>query len=96
MIPEIGHFALILALAVAVVQGVVPLLGAQRGNPAWMELARPGAYLQLLFVATAFFALMYAHVVSDFTVLNVVLNSHSTQPMLYKVTSVWGNHEGSM
>ncbi|MCH8000206.1 MAG: heme lyase CcmF/NrfE family subunit [Proteobacteria bacterium] len=96
MIPEIGHFALILALAVAVVQGVVPLLGASRGNPAWIELARPGAYLQLLLVATAFFALMYAYVTSDFTVLNVVLNSHSAQPMLYKVTSVWGNHEGSM
>ncbi|MCH8925997.1 MAG: heme lyase CcmF/NrfE family subunit, partial [Proteobacteria bacterium] len=96
MIPEIGHFALILALAVAVVQGVVPFLGANRGNLAWMELARPGAYLQLLLVATAFFALMYAYVVSDFTVLNVVLNSHSAQPMLYKVTSVWGNHEGSM
>jgi cytochrome c-type biogenesis protein CcmF len=96
VIPEIGHFALILALAVAVVQGVVPLLGAQRGDRAWMALGRPGAYLQLLFVATAFFALMYAYVVSDFTVLNVVLNSHSAQPMLYKVTSVWGNHEGSM
>ncbi len=83
MIPEIGHFALALALAVAVAQGVVPFIGASRGNPAWMELGRPGAYLQLLFVAIAFFALMYAYVVSDFTVLNVVLNSHSAQPMLY-------------
>ena len=96
MIPELGHFALILALAVAVVQGVVPLIGASRGDAAWMATGRYAAFLQLFFVATAFGALMYAYVTSDFTVANVAINSHSTQPMLYKVTSVWGNHEGSM
>jgi cytochrome c-type biogenesis protein CcmF len=96
MIPEIGHFALVLALAVATVQGVVPLVGAQRGERAWMALAGPGAYLQLLLVATAFFALMHAYVTSDFTVVNVARNSHSAKPLLYKITGVWGNHEGSM
>ncbi len=96
MIPEIGHFALVLALMVSIVQGSVPFAGAARGATRWMDLARPAAYLQLLFVATAFLALMYAYVVSDFTVSNVVRNSHSLKPMLYKVTGVWGNHEGSM
>jgi cytochrome c-type biogenesis protein CcmF len=96
VIPEIGHFALILALAVAIVQGVVPLIGAARGDAAWMSAGRAAAGLQLIFVAGAFFALMYAYVTSDFTVANVAINSHSAQPMLYKVTSVWGNHEGSM
>ncbi len=96
MIPELGHFALVLALAVAVVQGVVPMIGAWRGDIAWMSAGRSAAYLQLIFVAGAFFALMHAYVTSDFTVYNVAINSHSAQPMLYKVTSVWGNHEGSM
>ncbi len=96
MIPELGHFALVLALAVAVVQGVVPMIGAARGDIAWMSVGRSAAFLQLIFVAGAFFALMHAYVTSDFTVRNVAINSHSAQPMLYKVTSVWGNHEGSM
>ena len=96
MIPEAGHFALILALAVAVVQGSVPMIGAARGRETWMALAAPSAVLQLLFVLAAFLALTYAFVTSDFTVLNVVQNSHSAKPMLYKVSGVWGNHEGSM
>ncbi len=96
MIPELGHFALILALAVALVQGVVPAWGAHRGRTGWMALAVPSAYLQLLFVALAFFALMYAFVTSDFTVVNVVRNSHTAKPLIYKITGVWGNHEGSM
>lgn len=96
MIPEIGHFALILAFAVAIVQGVVPFAGAARGHQGMMNLARPAALLQLLFIAIAFAALMQAYVTSDFSVLNVVRNSHSAKPMLYKIAGVWGNHEGSM
>ena len=96
MIPELGHFALILALAVALVQGSVPFLGAARGSAALMAVARPAALLQLGFIATAFLALMESYVSSDFTVLNVVQNSHSAKPMLYKISGVWGNHEGSM
>ncbi|MCG8357805.1 MAG: heme lyase CcmF/NrfE family subunit, partial [Kiloniellales bacterium] len=96
MIPEIGHFALLLALVVAVVQGIVPLAGASRGQASWMALGRPAALLQFALIATAFLALTQAYVSSDFTVLNVAQNSHSAKPMLYKVTGVWGNHEGSM
>ncbi|MDX1424463.1 MAG: heme lyase CcmF/NrfE family subunit, partial [Kiloniellales bacterium] len=96
MIPEIGHFALILALLVALVQGSVPMLGAARGRGDWMVLAGPTALLQLALMATAFLALMQAYVVSDFSVLNVAQNSHSAKPLLYKITGVWGNHEGSM
>ncbi len=96
MIPEIGHFALILALLVAAVQGSVPMAGAARGHAGWMAVARPAALLQFALIATAFLALMQAYVSSDFTVLNVVNNSHSAKPMLYKVSGVWGNHEGSM
>ncbi len=96
MIPELGHFALILALVVALVQGSVPFVGAARGHRGWMELARTGALAQLILVGFAFFALMYAYVTSDFTVVNVVANSHSAKPLLYKIAGVWGNHEGSM
>src|SRR3546814_369768 len=96
MIPELGHFALILALAVAVVQGSLPAIGAARQSDSLMAVAGPAAVAQFLLVGTAFLSLMYAYVVSDFTVANVVENSHSAKPMLYKVTSVWGNHEGSM
>lgn len=96
MIPEIGHYALVLALLLATVQATLPLLGAARGNAAWMEVGRPAAYAQFLMVTAAFAALMWAYVVSDFSVQNVVENSHSLKPMLYKVSGVWGNHEGSM
>jgi cytochrome c-type biogenesis protein CcmF len=96
MIAEIGHFALILALFVAIVQAVVPLVGAARGDRAWMELARPAAFAQFALVAIAFGALMYAYITSDFSLLNVAQNSHTDKPMLYKVSGVWGNHEGSM
>ncbi|MCB9949270.1 MAG: heme lyase CcmF/NrfE family subunit [Rhodospirillaceae bacterium] len=96
MIPELGHFALALALALALVQATVPLVGAARGRTPWMMTARPAALGQFAAIALAFLALTYVHVVSDFTVLNVVENSHSAKPMLYKVTGVWGNHEGSM
>ncbi|HVJ51431.1 MAG TPA: heme lyase CcmF/NrfE family subunit [Aliidongia sp.] len=93
---ELGHFALILALAVALVQSVVPLVGAARGHRGMMEVASSAALLQFTFVALSFLALMQAYVTSDFSVLNVIQNSHSLKPMLYKITGVWSNHEGSM
>jgi cytochrome c-type biogenesis protein CcmF len=96
MIAEIGHFALVLALCVALVQAVVPLVGAKRGNPAWMSVAGPAATLQFLFIAVAFGALTNAYVTSDFSLMNVASNSHTDKPMLYKVAGVWGNHEGSL
>ena len=96
MIPELGHYALVLALFVALVQSGVPLVGAATGNAAWMGVARPAAVAQMLLVLVAYGALTWAHVVSDFSVSNVVANSHSMKPMLYKVSGVWGNHEGSM
>lgn len=96
MIPELGHYALVLALFVALVQSGVPLVGAATGNAAWMGIARPAAIAQMLLILAAYGALTWAHVVSDFSVSNVVANSHSLKPMLYKVSGVWGNHEGSM
>lgn len=96
MIVELGHFALVLALMVAVFQTIVPLIGAARGDVQWMSFAKPAAVVQALFVILSFAALTYAYVVSDFSVLNVASNSHSDKPMLYKISGVWGNHEGSM
>ncbi len=96
MIPEIGHFALILALAVAMVQGTLPLVGAARNIAPWVALARPAAVAQAVLLAISFAALTWCYVVSDFSVANVVANSHSLKPMLYKVAGVWGNHEGSL
>jgi cytochrome c-type biogenesis protein CcmF len=96
MIAEFGHFALVLALMVALVQGIVPMVGAARGDIRLMEMAPPAATVQLLLVAAAFGALMYSYVVSDFSVMNVAQNSNSLQPMLYKISGVWGNHEGSL
>jgi cytochrome c-type biogenesis protein CcmF len=87
---------LILALLVALAQGSLPMLGAARGRADWMALAGPTAVLQLVLMLTAFLALMQAYVVSDFTVLNVAQNSHTSKPLLYKIAGVWGNHEGSM
>ena len=96
MITELGHFALILAFGVAVVQMIVPLVGAQKGWRGWMALAEPAATTQFVLVGFSFAALMYAFVTSDFSVRLVYLNSHSLKPMLYKISGVWGNHEGSM
>ncbi len=96
MIAEAGHFALILALLVAVTQAVLPLAGASMGNRTWMAYGRPAALAQFVLVAVAFGCLTYSFVVSDFSVLNVIQNSHTDKPMLYKVSGVWGNHEGSM
>ena len=96
MIAELGHFALLLALGIALIQTVVPLIGAHRGWRDWMMVAEPAASAQFLFVGFAFAALTYAFVVSDFSLQVVFMNSHSAKPMLYKISGVWGNHEGSL
>jgi len=96
MIPEIGHFALIVALCIACVQALVPLLGAQRGDPTWMALARPAAQGQFVFVAIAFACLAWSFVSNDFSVLNVASNSNSMLPLRYRFAATWGSHEGSL
>ena len=96
MIPEFGHLILILALAVALVQGVVPMLGAQRGRADWMALARPAAYLQFGLVALSFVCLTASFVRHDFSVLYVASNSNSALPLPYRIAAVWGGHEGSL
>lgn len=96
MIPELGQFALSLALIAALVQSVVPMLGAARGNPVWMRSAQATAMAQFALTGFAFAALMRSFIVSDFTVMNVVQNSHSLKPMIYKVAGTWGSHEGSL
>ncbi len=96
MIAEAGHYALVLALALALIQSTVPMLGARLRDPALMNVARSTALAQLLFVAASFAALVTLHVTSDFSVVNVFENSHSLKPLIYKITGVWGNHEGSM
>ncbi len=96
MYVEIGHFALILALFVATIQGVVPLAASSPKHRQWMNIAGPASIAQVLLVSVSFAALTYAFVTSDFSVVNVATNSHTDKPMLYKVSGVWGNHEGSM
>ena len=96
MTVELGHFALILALVVTAWQFAVPLLGAQGGNAAWMDQGRSAAVIQFLLISFSFAALTNAYLVSDFSVVNVAENSHSAKPLLYKISGVWGNHEGSM
>jgi cytochrome c-type biogenesis protein CcmF len=96
MIAELGNFALVLALVVALVQSVVPLYGARRRDAVLMGVAEPTALAQFGFVAFSFAALVACYVMSDFSVATVFENSHSTMPLIYKFTSVWGNHEGSM
>ena len=96
MLNEIGHFTLLLAFCVAVIQATVPLYGAHKGRIDLMAIAESAANLQFALLLASFSALTHAFVTSDFSVKLVVLNSHSLKPMLYKVTGVWGNHEGSM
>jgi cytochrome c-type biogenesis protein CcmF len=96
MIGEIGHFCLILALMLALAQGILPLLGAARGRAAWMAVAQPAAQGQLLFIAIAYVLLTAAFVNSDFSLLVVAQHSNTQLPTPYKVAAVWGNHEGSM
>jgi cytochrome c-type biogenesis protein CcmF len=96
MIPELGHFALILALLVALAQGILPMLGAARGDRALMSLAVPAARTQFALVALAFACLAYAFVTSDFSVANVAQNSNSHLPARYRFAATWGSHEGSL
>ncbi|QEL63700.1 cytochrome c-type biogenesis protein CcmF [Oryzomicrobium terrae] len=96
MIPEIGHFALILAALVAFIQGVLPLVGAQRGNLSWIALARPAAQTQALLLIVAFGCLTAAFLQNDFSVLYVAQHGNSLLPAQYKVAAVWGGHEGSL
>ncbi|MGI9393886.1 MAG: heme lyase CcmF/NrfE family subunit [Boseongicola sp.] len=96
MFVELGHFALILALMVAVIQMALTLTGAAKSWRGWMAVAGPAATVQFALLLFSFAALTNAFVVSDFSVALVTANSHTAKPMLYKVTGVWGNHEGSM
>jgi cytochrome c-type biogenesis protein CcmF len=96
MIAELGHYALVLALALALAQAIVPAWGARKGDAVLMGVAAPTALAQFAFVAASFAALTWCHVASDFSIANVFENSHSAKPLLYKLTGVWGNHEGSM
>jgi cytochrome c-type biogenesis protein CcmF len=96
MIPELGHYALVLALALGLVQSIVPVVGARTRDATLMRLANSTALMQFGFVALSFAALTACYVTSDFSVATVYENSHSMMPLIYKFTSVWGNHEGSM
>ncbi|PLX39077.1 MAG: heme lyase NrfEFG subunit NrfE [Hyphomicrobiales bacterium] len=96
MFVELGHYALVLALALALIQSIIPIWGAATRDGRLMAIAGPVAGVQFLMIGVAFVALTQAYVLSDFSLQNVWANSHSTQPLLYKYTSVWGNHEGSM
>lgn len=96
MMTELGHFALILAFGVAIVQMTVPMIGAHRGNAAWMAVAGPAAIIQFALIALSFSAITWAFVASDFSLNLVYANSHTEKPLIYKISGVWGNHEGSM
>ncbi len=96
MLIELGHFALVLAFGIAIVQMIVPMIGAHRGNASWMALAEPAATVQFLLVAFSFAVVTWAFVTSDFSLQLVFANSHTDKPMIYKISGVWGNHEGSM
>ncbi|SEI80560.1 heme lyase CcmF/NrfE family subunit [Pseudomonas sp. NFR16] len=96
MIPELGHLAMILALCFALVQAVVPLLGAWRGDRLWMSLAQPAAWGQFAFLLFAFGSLAYSFMVDDFSVAYIAENSNSALPWYYKFSAVWGAHEGSL
>ena len=96
MIPELGHFALILSLLVALVLGILPLVGAQRGNATWVALARPAAQAQFLLIATSYACLSWSFYVNDFSVTYVAQQSNSLLPTIYRFAAVWGGHEGSL
>jgi cytochrome c-type biogenesis protein CcmF len=96
VIAELGHYALMLALGLAVIQATMPIIGVRSDDPTLISVAAPAALAQFFFVALSFGALAICYVTSDFSVLNVYENSNSAMPLLYRFTSVWGNHEGSM
>ncbi len=96
MIPELGNFALILALLLATTQVILPIVGAARGTPSWVALARPVVQGQFVFIAIAFGCLAYSFINNDFSVLNVATNSNSSLPIQYRFAATWGSHEGSL
>lgn len=96
MIPELGQFALILALLLAIIQAALPLIGAARGNQSWIAVAAPAGQAQFIFVTIAFGCLAYLFITNDFSVLNVATNSNSRLPLHYRLAATWGSHEGSL
>ncbi len=96
MIAELGHYALMLALGLALIQGTMPIIGTRSDDPVLTSMAVPTALAQFAFVAIAFAALAACYATSDFSVFNVYENSNSAMPLMYRLTSIWGNHEGSM
>ncbi len=96
MIPEIGLLALIIALCVAFIQSILPLVGAARNIPGWISIARPAAYTQFIFLCVAFACLTYSFIVHDFSVMYVAQHSNTNLPLIYRVSAVWGAHEGSL
>ncbi|MDH6241407.1 cytochrome c-type biogenesis protein CcmF [Polynucleobacter sphagniphilus] len=95
-IPEIGHFALILALGVSLIQGIIPLVGAQQGRQEWLMLARPATQISFALLAIAFGVLTWSFYVNDFSVLYVAEHSNALLPTVYRIGAVWGGHEGSL
>ncbi|MDH3639500.1 MAG: heme lyase CcmF/NrfE family subunit, partial [Gammaproteobacteria bacterium] len=96
MVPEIGHIALLIALFMAIVQMTFPVIGAARNIPGWIAVAKPAARAQLLFIAVAYGCLTYSFIVHDFSVAYVAQNSNSALPLMYRISGVWGAHEGSL
>ena len=94
MIPEIGHFALILSLVTAVLLAILPLVGSLRGAPGWILMARPLAINMLLMVGVSYACLTWASISSDFSVAYVANQSYSHLPLMYRLSGVWGGHEG--
>ena len=96
MIPELGHFALIIAFSIALVQGIFPMIGAHKGISGWVAMAKPAALAQFLFVSIAFGLLAYAFQTNDFSVAYIANNSNSALPAVYRFAAIWGGHEGSL
>ncbi len=96
MLPELGNFALILAMSVALAQGIIPLIGAAKGIPGWIAFARPAAWTQFFLLLISFGILTYAFIVHDFSVAYVANNSNTALPLGYRISAVWGGHEGSL
>ncbi len=96
MIAEVGHFALILALFLALIQGVIPLVGAHRRQPAWVAVAQPAALGQALFITISFICLTWVFIQNDFSVSYVARQSNTELPLIYRISAVWGGHEGSL
>src|SRR5918995_1050396 len=96
MIPEVGQFALIMALLLALTQATIPMIGAARGVRSWMAVAVPAGQAQFVFIAIAFCCLGYSFITNDFTVVNVATNSNSQLPLHYRLAATWGSHEGSL